>query len=159
MFPETECEAAGDRSCRFLFSNNNAYISHMKKIFLIAIFLQPLVGFCQTKGDCEHVMKRFQGFYNKGLGDSICNMFPARYRESIRKHSWNDKQIVSLKDHYGTMVSYKYIGVDPEEKVHLFKTVFSKSTFMMSFTLDKDTLGTFRLDTRSPYYDSLLKVY
>jgi|SRR5215831_8412808 len=128
------------------------------KLFAFFFFLFPIALEAQTKSDYEHAMAKFQRFYNAGQGDSICAMSE---HPEWSKFLWaNDKTASALKE-FGTLVSFKYIGVDTSDpdKVHVFKTLFSKVGAMTtSLTLDKNNhLGTFRFITTSEGITQLLR--
>ncbi len=127
------------------------------KLFALLLFLLPVAVTAQTKTDYEHAMAKFQRFYNAGQGDSICAMFPT---EGI-KFLWNNDSTESTLQRFGTLKSFKFIGIDKSDpqRVRVFKTVFSKAgTKTTSLTTYKNKqLGTFRFMTESDGIAELLR--
>lgn len=132
----------------------------MKIIVLLAFFL-PIAGFGQTTIQYQQAMQKFQRFYNAGLADSIDNMFGAEYQQMKPNVLFTSDQLAGLLKEYGTIKSFRFIGIDKSEpsKVYVFETIFSKKAAKAtSLTLDEDLkLGTFRFITTSKEIEALLK--
>jgi hypothetical protein len=126
------------------------------KLFALFFFLLPLFGYSQTKHDYERAMVKFQRFYNAGQADSISKMF-----DNDATFIWNNKNILSSLQKFGTLKSFKFIGIDrlDPQNVYVFKTTFSKAgTKTTSLTLNKNNqLETFRFITSSEGITELLK--
>ena len=126
------------------------------KYLLFSLFLVPLTTTAQTKSDYEQAMAKFQRFYNAGQGDSINTMF--KYDASFL---WKNGKADSYVKKFGTLKSYKFIGIDRTDpnKVWVFKTVFSKAgTKTTSLTLNKNNqLENFRFMTESEGITELLR--
>lgn len=135
---------------------------HMKILFCLA-FLLPIMATAQTKGDYQQAMATFQRFYNAGQGDSIYTLFYIDNPTGERgiKYMWSNEQTAEALKQFGTLKSFKYIGVDQTDAdtVRVFQTFFSKAgAKTTSLTLRKDhKLGTFRFMTVSDGIDDLLK--
>jgi hypothetical protein len=133
----------------------------MKIIALLSVML-PIFVAAQTKTDYENVMSKFQKFYNAGHGDSISAMFGPDH-DQIKNINplWTNEKIASLLGQFGTLKSFKFIGIDTLDpnKVYVFETVFSKEDIKTtSLTLDSDyRLGTFRFITSSEGITKLQK--
>jgi hypothetical protein len=134
------------------------------KLLALLIFLLPITLFCQSQTDYENAMRKFQTFYNTGLGDSINAMFgyePNGPRPP--KPLWTNQSNASALEEFGKLKSFKFIGVDKSDTydVHVFITNFSKAGEQTtSMTLHKDkSLGTFRFITSSTGINDLLKKY
>lgn len=133
----------------------------MKRITLLLCAI-PFISFGQTKADYENAMSKFMKFYNARQGDSINAMFSAEWDDMKKTHPlWTNEQGAEMLKEYGSLKSFKFIGVDKTDpaRVYVFKTVFSKAGVKTtSLTLDKhNRLGTFRLITESDGIDKLLK--
>lgn len=133
----------------------------MKRITLLLCAI-PFISFSQTKADYENAMSKFMKFYNAGRGDSINAMFGADWDETKKTHPlWTNEQNNDLLKEYGSLQSFKFIGIDKTDpaKVYVFKTVYSKAgEKTTSLTLDKENrLGTFRFITSSNGIRKLLK--
>ncbi len=133
----------------------------MKRIMLLLCAI-PVISFGQTKADYENAMAKFMKFYNAGQGDSINAMFSSSWDDMKKTHPlWTNEQNNDLLKEYGTLQSFRFIGIDETDpaKVYVFKTVYSKAgTKTTSLTLDKDhKLGTFRFITSSNGIKKLLK--
>lgn len=132
------------------------------KFFALLVFLLPLAVAGQSKADYEHAMAKFQKFYNKGQGDSINAMF-AHIPDEMKSSNtlWTNSNIASLLKEYGTLKSFRFIGIDKSDpnEVYVFKTIFSKAgAKTTSLTLYEDySLGTFRLITSSESINELLR--
>jgi hypothetical protein len=129
----------------------------MRQLAFILLFIAlPICGFAQSHTAADHVMQRFQKFYNNNLSDSIVHMFA-----SPADFLWNAKRLAEVKKEYGNIKSYKYVTVYNDEndnKITLYKITSDKKVFMLGLTVEPDDRpGTFRFDTSSPYIDSLLK--
>ncbi len=113
----------------------------------------------QRKEDFEATIAKFKQFYNNNQADSICNMFSDDWGE-MKKTLWPAKEQKSIREEYGDMISYKYMGPEPEDGVILFKVRFSKSTHAMGLSLEKDgQMGTFRFKTSSGFINDMLAKY
>ena len=133
------------------------------KILLCIAFLLPITAIAQTKSDYQHAMANFQRFYNAGQGDSIYTIFHIdnpSWGMGI-KSMWSNERTAEALKQFGTLKSFKYIGVDQTDvdTVRVFQTFFSKAgAKTTSLTLHKDyKLGTFRFMTTSDGIDDLLK--
>jgi len=140
-----------------LYLNGLHMNKHIKLSIVLLLLLLPAMSFAQTKADYEHAAARFKKFYNAGQADSIANMWP----ESDRKNTmWSAPLIADLHKQYGIMISYSWLGKDPEDPndIAVFKTEFTKAMHKTtSFSLDKNNkLGTFRFITRSSSIDKML---
>jgi len=134
------------------------------KFFALLAFLLPLTVVGQTTNDYEHAMEKFQRLYNAGHGDSINAMFGHSWDEmKTRNPLWTNDDIASRLEEFGTLKSFKFIGIDTLDpnKVYVFQTFFSKGgEKTTSLTLDKDYhFDTFRFITRSDGITELLKKY
>jgi hypothetical protein len=134
------------------------------KLFALFAFLLPLTVAGQTTNDYEHAMEKFQKFYNAGRGDSINAMFGHSWDEmKTRNPLWTNDDIASRLEEFGTLKSFKFIGIDTLDpnKVYVFQTFFSKGgAKTTSLTLDKDYyFDTFRFMTTSDGITQLLKKY
>lgn len=133
------------------------------KILLCIAFLLPITAIAQTESDYLHAMANFQRFYNAGQGDSICTLFHLDNptMEKGIKSMWSNEGTVDALKQFGTLKSFKYIGVDQTDvsTVRVFQTFFSKAgAKTTSMTLHQDNkLGTFRFITTSDGIDDLLK--
>lgn len=132
------------------------------KILLCIAFLLPIIAIAQTKSDYQYAMANFQRFYNAGQGDSIRAMFPPDIQSEMAKTPmWSKENTAAMLKKYGTLKSFKYIGVDQTDvdTVRVFQTFFSKAgAKTTSMTLHQDNkLGTFRFITTSDGIDDLLK--
>ena len=132
------------------------------KLLAIIVFLMPLTVAGQTTNSYQHVMEKFKQFYNAGHGDSINAMFGHGWDEmKSTKPLWTNKQAAEFIKEYGSLKSFKFIGVDTLDpnRVYVFKTFFSKAgARTTSLTLDKDNgLGTFRFITTSEGITRLLR--
>jgi len=137
--------------------------SYYMKLFAIFFFLLPIAAVSQTTKDYEHAMAKFQKFYNAGQGDSINAMFGHFGDETQKIRSlWTNEINASSLEKYGTLKSFKFIGIDTTDpdKVYVFKTVFSKKGAMTSsLTLYKDNkLGDFRFPTILDKGTKLMKI-
>jgi Transglutaminase-like superfamily len=109
-----------------------------------------------TKADFEAAMGRFKKYYNHNEADSICNMFSYSWGE-YRKTIYTTEKIESIKKAFGDIVSYEYLGVEPEDGVTLFRVVCTKSTHATGLSLDRENnIGTFRFKTSSGFINDLL---
>ena len=132
------------------------------KLLVILVFLMPLAVAGQTANSYQQAMQKFKQFYNAGQGDSINAMFGHAWDEmkSI-KPIWTNTEGAEYIKEYGSLRSFKFIGVDTLDpnRVYVFKTFFSKAgARTTSLTLDKDNgLGTFRLITTSEGITQLLR--
>ena len=128
----------------------------MKTLALLT-FLLPITVFAQSKADYEQVMEKFQRFYNAGQGDSIDAMFAPH----PGKQMWNYESNADALKQFGTLKSFKFIGIDKTDidTVRVFQTFFSKAgTKTTSLTLhENNRLGTFRFMTTSEGINDLLK--
>ena len=125
------------------------------KYILVICLLVPLLSFAQKKADYEHVMARFARYYNNIQADSI-NLL-----DMEGKSFWSNKDIKYGQEKYGTILSYKYLGIDTTDpnKVRVFKIKFSKKgPSAISFTLNKTNhTETFRFVTSSDEIERMLK--
>jgi hypothetical protein len=137
---------------------NKVYLLNLKyfamKLLIALAFILPIAATGQTITDYKHAMAKFQKFYNAGRGDSINAMFGHDWDQmKISNPLWTNKQNDAHLAEFGTLKSFKFIGVDSLDpnKVYVFETFFSKAgTYTTSLTLDKDhKLGTFRFITSS----------
>ena len=133
------------------------------KILFCFVFFLPIVVTAQTKSDYQHAMAKFQRFYNAGQGDSLYPIFHienSSWGEGV-KSMWSNERIAELLKQFGTLKSFRYIGVDQTDvdTVRVFQTFFSKAgAKTTSMTLHQDNkLGTFRFMTTSDGIDELLK--
>jgi len=126
------------------------------KSFAFLLFLFPLAVAGQTKSDYEYAMAKFQRFYNAGQGDSISAMFCDQ-----ENYVWTNKNNTLRLEEFGTLKSFKFIGIDTTDpnKVWVFKSFFSNGGMKTtSLTLDKNKhLDTFRFITESDGITELLK--
>jgi hypothetical protein len=132
------------------------------KFFALMIFLLPIAVAGQSKTDYENAMAKFQKFYNAGQGDSINAMFGHRPDEiKSSRPLWTNDENISLLEEFGTLQSYRFIGIDKSDpnKVYVFETIFSKAgAKTTSLTLYKDySVGTFRFITTSESITDLLR--
>jgi hypothetical protein len=132
------------------------------KLFAILMFLLPITAAGQSKTDYESTLAKFQKFYNAGQGDSINAMF-GHLPDDIKSGTplWTNEGNTSLLKEFGTLKSFKFIGIDRTDpnNVYVFETIFSKAgAKTTSLTLYKDhSLGTFRFITTSESINELLK--
>lgn len=131
------------------------------KILLCLAFLLPITVIAQSETDYKQAMAKFQRLYNAGKGDSITAMFNLDYQAIGIKPMWTNEHTAEALKEFGTLKSFKYIGVDEtdHDTVRVFQTVFSKAgTKTTSLTLHKNhKLGNFRFMTTSDGIDALLK--
>ncbi|MES2004822.1 MAG: hypothetical protein V4450_09900 [Bacteroidota bacterium] len=132
------------------------------KFLVIVMFMIPFTLAGQTVKSYQQSMEKFKKFYNAGKGDSINAMFgPIRDEFKSMRPLWTNDQSTDFLNEYGTLQSFKFIGIDTTDpnKVYVFKTVFSKKGInATSLTLDKNNhLGTFRFITTSDEITLLLK--
>jgi hypothetical protein len=117
-----------------------------------------LSAFAQTTKDYERAMGSFVKFYNNSQSDSIINLSAPEYRAH---NMWTSELIASSQKEYGTIKSYRYIGIDTSDpgKVAVFKMVLTKAGVKASsLTLDKrNYIGTFRFFTSSDEIEKMLK--
>jgi hypothetical protein len=133
----------------------------MRYAMLLLIAL-PLISFSQTKTDYDNYMARFVRYYNKGLTDSICTLFPVEAgRNEPCFWKWAESSHdTSSYDDYGKIASYKYLGVDKTDpdNVTVFRVVFAnKGVKAISFNLENKKFATFRFDTSSDEIEGMLK--
>ena len=131
------------------------------KFLVILMFMMPFKLAGQTVKSYQQSMEKFKKFYNAGKGDSINAMFgPIRDEFKSMRTLWTNNKAAEFLNEYGTMQSFKFIGIDSTDpnKVYVFKTVFSKKgAKATSLTLDKNNhLGTFRFVTTSDEISRLL---
>lgn len=139
----------------------------MKQLLVIIALLSCSTAFAQSQKDYEHVMAKYQRYYNNGNEDSIIYMFSDDIGKEYKQERLRKVQNKKGDLYYGVMRSWKYIGVDtegtqgkPEEGVRFFLVTFDKTTHAMSFSLDKhNQFLTFRPMTFSDYIDSKLSKY
>jgi hypothetical protein len=134
------------------------------KFFALVVFLLPLAVAGQSNTDFENAMAKFQKFYNAGLGDSINAMFGYRPDDfKPTKALWTNEANASALKEFGTLKSFRYIGIDKSDTydVYVFETIFSKGgAKTTSLTLNKNySLGTFRFITTSEGISDLLRKY
>ena len=134
------------------------------KLLVLLTFLLPIMLLGQSQTDFENAMTKFQKFYNVGLGDSLSAMFGYEPNEPRpTKSLWTNESNASALEKFGTLKSFKFIGVDKSDTydVYVFITNFSKAGEQTtSLTLNKDkSLGTFRFITSSVGIDDLVKKY
>ena len=132
------------------------------KFLVILMFMTPFALEGQTMKSYQQAMEKFKKFYNAGKGDSINAMFGHEWDEfKSKKPVWTNDRSAGFLNEYGTLQSFKFIGIDTSDpnKVYVFQTVFSKKGVnATSLTLDKNNqLGTFRLITTSDEITHLLK--
>ncbi len=132
------------------------------KLLAIAVFLMPLAVAGQSANSYQKAMEKFKKFYNAGQGDSINAMFGHGWDEmKSTSPLWTNAQAAEYIKEYGSLRSFKFIGVDSLDpnRVYVFKTFFSKAgARTTSLTLDKDNgLGTFRFITTSEGITQLLR--
>lgn len=132
------------------------------KFFAFLIFLLPITAAGQSITDYENAMAKFQKFYNAGLGDSINAMFGYKPDEfKPIKPLWTNEANASALKEFGTLKSFKYIGIDKSDTydVYVFETIFTNAgAKTTSLTLNKNySLGTFRFITTSEGINELLK--
>ena len=131
----------------------------MKYLLLLSL-LCPCCARAQSEADYQNTMARFVRFYNKGLKDSVCTLFPKREKTGCFWALADASREERMLERYGRIISYKYLGIDTtdEEQVRVFKVVFAKAgTKATSFTLSEDGLfGTFRLITSSEGIEYML---
>jgi hypothetical protein len=132
------------------------------KLFALLSFLLPIAVASQTKADYQNAMKKFQKFYNGGHGDSINAMFGHGWDQmKAIKPLWTNEDIASNSKEFGTLNSFKFIGIDTLDpnRVHVFETFFSNGDVKTtSLTLGNDFgLDTFRFITSSEGINELLK--
>lgn len=127
------------------------------KILVLIAFMLPVTVTAQSKADYQHVMAKFQQFYNAGQADSIQAMFAPVDVKPL----WNDKSIAADLNKFGTLNSFTFLGIDKTDpqNVYVFQTNFSKAgARTTSLTLHRDLRpGTFRFMTTSGGIDALLK--
>jgi len=132
------------------------------KLLVMLAFLIPLAVAGQTTNSYQQAMEKFKNFYNTGQGDSINAMFGHEWDEmKLTKALWTNAGAAEYLKEYGTLKSFKFVGVDTLDpnRVYVFKTFFSKKgAKTTSLTLDKDnSLSTFRFITTSEGIMQLLK--
>ncbi|MCW3123236.1 MAG: transglutaminase protein [Flavipsychrobacter sp.] len=70
---------------------------------------------------------------------------------------WNEKTMARLKERYGKMIAFKYLGLELDNKyedIALFRVLFEKSEHCMAISLNKEhKISTFRFQTYSNYID------
>ena len=124
----------------------------MKKIFFI-LSLLPAVVLAQSKADYDHTVANFQKYYNGGMIDSLINMYSGTWGEQKSK-LWSKETNDDLTKKYGKMTGYKFLAMEPEDSVMIYKVTFTKSTHAMGVWLQNDKkVGTFRFHTSSPFID------
>lgn len=133
----------------------------MKRLVFLLLFL-PIVGMAQSDTYHESAMKKFQQFYNAGQGDSINAMFGHSWDQAkATKPLWTNEDGSRMQEEYGTLQSFKFIGIDETDpqKVWVFQTVFSKAgAKTTSCTLDKENaFSTFRFITTSDEISKLVR--
>lgn len=128
----------------------------MKKILFILLLLSALAN-AQSKGDYDRTVAQFQKYYNGAMIDSLINMYSDIWGEHKSK-LWSKEKLDELTLKYGAMKSYKFLAMDPNDSVMIYKVIFSKSTHAMGIQLASDKkLGTFRFHTSSPFIDKQMK--
>jgi hypothetical protein len=133
----------------------------MKPLALLT-FLLPFTIAAQTRADYEHVMAKFQRFYNAGQGDSIHTMSKPSIQLATKNNPmWTNERNAEALKQFGSLKSFIYLGIDKTDpdKVYVFRTFFSKAgAKTTSLTMDENSkLGTFRFMTTSDGIDDLLK--
>jgi hypothetical protein len=133
----------------------------MKRLVYL-LFMLPLAAMAQSDTYHESAMKKFQQFYNAGQGDSINAMLGKSwdYSKTI-KPLWTNEDVARMQEEYGTLQSFKFIGIDETDpqKVWVFQTVFSKAgAKTTSCTLDtENAFSTFRFITTSDGISKLVR--
>ena len=105
--------------------------------------------------DYEAAINKFKNYYNAPKKDEMNNIF---YDGSATM--FTPQLIEGLSKKYGRMVSFKFIGMEEDNKhddIALFKVTCDKSTHCMAISLDKNgKLATTRFKTYSNYIDWVL---
>lgn len=121
------------------------------KTLIFFCLMSPLLSFGQHRKDYSEMVQKFVKYYNGNQSDSICTLFQARANNEC---FWLKTDNYST---YGEIINYKYLGIDPIEKVTIYKIQFkNKGTKAISFTLANGRFETFRFDTSSEYIQKLL---
>lgn len=133
----------------------------MKRLVFLLLML-PFAAMAQSDSYHESAMKKFQQFYNAGQGDSINAMFGHSWDQAKAiKPLWTNEDVARMQEEYGTLESFKFIGIDKTDpqKVRVFQTVFSKAgAKTTSFTLNKENdFSTFRFMTTSDRISKLVR--
>ncbi|PQJ11754.1 hypothetical protein CJD36_008135 [Flavipsychrobacter stenotrophus] len=128
----------------------------MKKIFFI-LLLSPAMAQAQSKTDYDRTVANFQKYYNGGMIDSLINMYSDTWGEHKSK-LWSKETNDELTKKYGKMTGYKFLAMEPEDSVMIYKVTFTKSIHAMGVWLENDKkVGTFRFHTSSPFIDKQMK--
>ena len=128
---------------------------NMCRFLLPVFFLWPLAAHCQDKSDYDRAMGRFQAYYNKGQKDSLARFFPGKYEEN--KAFFTARLLSDLKELYGKLNSFRFMGLEPEDSLWLYRGEYSNATHMMGIRMDAQKKTTiFLMHTTTPYADSLL---
>ena len=134
------------------------------KCLVLLMFMMPFALAGQTMKSYQQAMEKFKKFYNAGKVDSINAMYGHEWDEfKSKKPLWTNDRSTEFLNEYGTLQSFKFIGIDTSDpnKVYVFQTVFSKKGVnATSLTLDKNNqLSTFRFITTSDEITRLLKTH
>ncbi len=122
------------------------------KHLLYALLFFPFFASGQSKADYEKAMAKFQKYYNQKKGAEIVKMFEGKYRNDIA-WMWSKTKMDTLLNEYGKLVSFKYIGQDPNNTGAVaYSSVFSKiEPNHMNILLNKNKfIETFILVTTQP---------
>lgn len=132
------------------------------KLLIFPLLLLSLSAIAQPNSPHDAALARFQQFYNAGQGDSINTLFSHSWDQAKTiKPLWTNEDAAKMLEEYGTLQSFKFIGIDETDpqKVHVYQTVFSKAgAKTTSCTLDKEyALSTFRFITTSDGISKLVR--
>ncbi len=132
------------------------------KLLIFPLLLLSLSAIAQPNSPHDAALARFQQYYNAGQGDSINAMFGHSWDQAKTiKALWTNEDVTRMLEEYGTLQSFKFIGIDETDpqKVHVYQTVFSKAgAKTTSCTLDKENaFSTFRFITTSKGISKLVR--
>lgn len=132
------------------------------KLLVFPLLILSLAGRAQSNTAHDAAMAKFQQFYNAGQGDSINAMFGHSWDQTKTiRPIWTNKEAAEMLEEYGTLQSFKFIGIDETDpqKVHVYQSVFSKAGAKTTIcTLDKEyALSTFRFITTSDGISKLVR--
>ena len=109
----------------------------------------------EARAGYDAAMAKFMQYYNTSNADGIRDMFSDAWGEQ-RATIYTAKKQADLEESYGTLKSYKFLGVDDDGTL-LYKVVYDKSTHAMGILLDsKGKILNFRPKTSSSYISTLL---
>lgn len=132
----------------------------MKKALLSLVFiLSAFCSFGQSRADYEAAMASFKKFYNDAKAESIKKLYGKGGDMAAADKLWNTESMKELKEKYGVLKEFKYIGDKNEGKpANLYKVEFEKSTTVVGIYLDMEGKWlTFSFEKSSPSTERMMR--